>query len=134
MRFLLILSFLIYLPWSVQAQTPTESYKIYSVDRKAEIDLKTLIRDLRKADVIFFGEEHNDSTAHDLQLKVFEGLHKIHKANMLLSMEMFQTDAQLVLDEYLAGLIRETNLKKDGRLWKNYEDYRPLIKYARENG
>jgi len=133
MRFVLLLSFLIYLPWSAQAQTSADSYKIYSVDRKKEIDLKTLVRDLRKADVVFFGEEHDDSTAHDLQLKVFQELHKIHKADMLLSMEMFQSDAQLVLDEYLAGLIRETNLQKDGRLWKNYKDYRPLIEYAREN-
>lgn len=133
MRLAFVLFFLIYLPWAVQAQTPADSYKIYNVDRKMEIDIKALIRDLRNADVILFGEEHDDSTTHDLQFRVFEELHKIHKVNMLLSMEMFQTDTQLVLDEYLTGLIKESNLKKDGRLWKNYEDYRPLIEYAREN-
>lgn len=48
-------------------------------------------------------------------------------------MEMFQTDCQLVLNEYLAGLIREKNLVTDARTWPNYKDYKPLIELAKSN-
>lgn len=109
-------------------------YKIYSVELQKEITLPELTEGLSGADVVFFGEEHNDSVAHMLQLEVFKGLHNLHGKGLSLSMEMFQTDVQLVLDEYLAGWVTEKNLQADARPWKNYKDYRPLVEYARENG
>lgn len=122
------------LPVTAAAQSDSlPLYKIYSVERRQEVSLETMIGDLLKADVVFFGEEHNDSVAHVLQLNVLKGLYEHKKQHLALSMEMFQSDAQLVLDEYRNGLIRETNLEKDGRLWKNYKDYRPMVEFAKEN-
>ena len=46
-------------------------------------------------------------------------------------MEMFETDCQNVLDEYLGGLIREKNFITEARTWHNYKDYRPLIELAK---
>lgn len=121
-------------PVIVSAQSDTARlYKIYSVERRQEVSLETMINDLQKADVVFFGEEHNDSVGHVLQLRVLKGLYEVKKADLALSMEMFQSDAQLVLDEYRNGLVRETNLEKDGRTWKNYKDYRPMVEFAKEN-
>jgi uncharacterized iron-regulated protein len=48
-----------------------------------------------------------------------------------LSLEMFQTDCQTVLNEYLAGFIREKNLITEGRAWQNYKDYRPMVELAK---
>jgi uncharacterized iron-regulated protein len=48
-------------------------------------------------------------------------------------MEMFETDNQLGLNEYLAGFINEDRLARDVRLWSNYKDYRPMIEYAKQN-
>lgn len=116
------------------AQTDTTRlYKIYSVADQKEVTLDEMIIALAKADVVFFGEEHNDSVAHVLQLNVLKGLYEWKKSDLSLSMEMFQSDVQLVLDEYRTGLVRETNLEKDARLWKNYKDYRPMIEFAKEN-
>lgn len=120
------------IPLWVSAQE-NKSFRIYSVSESKEITLLELVTGLGSADVVFFGEEHNDSVAHVLQLEVFKALHRRQKEKLRLSMEMFQTDVQLVLNEYLAGLIRETNLQKDGRLWNNYKDYRSLVEYAKEN-
>jgi len=54
---------------------------------------------------------------------------------VVLGMEMFERDVQPVLDEYLAGFIREQDFLKASRPWGNYEaNYRPLIEYAKENG
>lgn len=129
-----ILLIIQFVPAIVSAQTDSiQLYKIYSVGRKQEVSLETMLNDLQKADVVFFGEEHNDSVAHVLQLNVLKGLYEYKKENLALSMEMFQSDVQLVLDEYRSGLIRETNLEKDGRLWKNYKDYRPMVEFAKEN-
>jgi len=36
-------------------------------------------------------------------------------------MEMFETDCQNVLNEYLAGFIREKNFITDARAWHNYK-------------
>lgn len=130
MLFLLLLE-----PLLLFAQSDTvPPYRIYSVAQKQEIGLEELIGRLQAEEVIFFGEEHNDSIAHLLELRLLEGLYRQGKKRVMLSMEMFQTDAQLVLDEYRKGLISESNFRKDGKLWGNYEDYRPIVEYARENG
>lgn len=130
MKYWILLLF--FMPMAMMAQE--ELYKIYNVADKQETTLEQMIDELRQADVVFFGEEHNDSVAHVLQLEVFKGLHDIHGNGLSLSMEMFQTDVQLILDEYLAGWVTEKNLNTDARLWKNYKDYRPLVEYAKENG
>lgn len=131
-----ILSLILISPALLFAQENTlPLYKIYAVEQKTEISIDELIRNLEQKDVIFFGEEHNDSVAHVLELTLLKGLHNLEKRKTILSMEMFQSDVQLALDEYTNGLISESNLEKDGKLWKNYkEDYRPLVEYARENG
>jgi uncharacterized iron-regulated protein len=85
------------------------------------------------ADVLFFGEEHNDSAGHYLENKIFRALHAQYADKVVLSMEMFETDGQLVLNEYLGGTIDETRFSRDIRLWSNYKDYRPMIEYAKQN-
>ncbi|GAB3429359.1 ChaN family lipoprotein [Niabella aquatica] len=125
--------FFFLLPAVAATAQENASYKIYSVADNKEVSLTQMVSGLYNADVIFFGEEHNDSVGHMLELEIFKALHQQQKEKLSLSLEMFQTDVQLVLDEYLAGLVRETNLQKDGRLWNNYKDYRPLVEYAKEN-
>lgn len=45
---------------------------------------------------------------------------------------MFETDNQLLLDEYLNGTISQANFKKEVRLWNNYKtDYEPLVEFAK---
>jgi uncharacterized iron-regulated protein len=62
---------------------------------------------------------------------LFKKLSEKYPQKTALSMEMFQTDCQLVLNEYLAGLIREKNLITDARTWPNYKDYKPLVELAK---
>lgn len=132
MKHLLLFVFLA--PLFVLAQQDTiTSYKIYAVTQQKEITIEELINDLQEQQVIFFGEEHNDSIAHVLELLLLQGLHKRKEKETILSLEMFQSDVQLVLDEYLKGLITETNFERDSRPWKNYRDYRPMVEYARKN-
>ena len=115
-----------------QSHTPRHVV-IYDTERQSEITLAELVASLEKFDIIFFGEEHNDSIAHALQLELLQAMNT-HYKNVALSMEMFSSDDQLVLNEYLSDLITERNLQNDAALWGNYNDYRPMIEYAKTHG
>ena len=108
-------------------------YKIYDTRSKQVVTIDKIVTDMGDADVLFFGEEHNDSVGHYLENKIFRALHAQYADKVVLSMEMFETDGQLVLNEYLGGTIDETRFSRDIRLWSNYKDYRPMIEYAKQN-
>lgn len=110
-----------------------KSYKIYNSSTQKIISIDELIRALDKTDAIFYGEEHNDSIGHLLETSILMKLAKAHPQKTALSMEMFETDCQTVLNEYLAGLIREKNFVTDARCWPNYKDYKPMIEFAKSN-
>ena len=108
-------------------------YKIYDTRSKQIITIDKIVTDIADADVLFFGEEHNDSACHYLENKIFRALHARYGDQLALSMEMFETDNQLALNEYLEGKIDEIRFSKDVRLWNNYKDYRPMVEYAKQN-
>jgi len=118
---------------TLSAQINSTTYKIYDVKKQSVISLADIIKDMSTADVLFYGEDHNDSTGHYLESEIFKQLCEAFPKKTVLTMEMFYTDTQPVIDEYLAGLISEKNFIKEGRAWPNYKDYRPLIEYARQN-
>lgn len=103
----------------------------------AQVELATLCDAMDDADVVFLGELHNDSTAHAIQLELLAWANAATRSAdrpLVLGLEMIETDVQPVLDEYLAGFIRERDWLAAGRPWSNYEtDYRPLVEFAREH-
>lgn len=111
-----------------------QHYKIYNTATQKTISVNDIVNDMAKADVLFFGEEHNDSIGHVVELDLFKALIEKYPGKAALSMEMFETDCQPVLNEYLKGLIREKNFLTDARAWPNYKDYRPLIELAKSSG
>jgi len=123
---------IILLPFYAASQDSLAThYKIYNTLSQKLVSPDDIISSMDKADVLFFGEEHNDSTAHQLEYILFKKLSEKYPGKTALSMEMFESDSQTVLNEYLAGLIREENFTTDARVWPNYADYRPLIEYAK---
>jgi len=129
-----ILLFLLLLPFCAFSQDFLAGhYKIYSTSKQKLVTVDDMVNDMSKTDVLFFGEEHNDSTGHYLEYTLFKKLAEKYPGKIALSMEMFETDCQAVLDEYLNGFIREKNFIIDARVWPNYKDYRPLIELAKES-
>ncbi|MEI9810980.1 MAG: ChaN family lipoprotein [Bacteroidota bacterium] len=108
-------------------------FKIYDTRTKQLTTIDQIAADCKEADVLFFGEDHNDSAGHYLEATVFQALHKLYGGKLALSMEMFETDCQLVLDEYLDGYISEDRFIKEARPWSNYKDYRPAVEFAKQN-
>ncbi|MBA3901511.1 MAG: ChaN family lipoprotein, partial [Bacteroidetes bacterium] len=84
--------------------------------------------------VIFFGELHNNPIAHWLKLELVKAAHEQKKQNLVLGAEMFESDIQIVIDEFFAGKINEKSFRAESRPWVNYStDIKPLIDFAKEN-
>jgi len=86
--------------------------------------------------VVLLGEVHDDVVAHRLQLQVLKHCAEICQTQgrrLVLSLEMFESDVQRVLDEYvLDGAIREQDMLQDARPWSNYaDDYRPMVEFCK---
>ncbi|MFT7618253.1 MAG: putative iron-regulated protein [Planctomycetota bacterium] len=90
------------------------------------------IKELSEAHAVFLGETHVDEATHRVELSIYERLLKQRDGNVVLSMEMFERDAQSALDSYLSGAIDEAHFLKTSRPWSNYlTAYRPMIELAK---
>lgn len=107
-------------------------YKIYKNDGSV-VDFDQMINGVSGAEVVFFGEQHDDTIAHKAQYDVLAGLYKARNGKVVLSMEMFETDVQYIVDEYLKGQITEQSFTKDARAWDNYaKDYKPMVEFMKQ--
>jgi uncharacterized iron-regulated protein len=96
--------------------------------------LEKIVEAAGQTDVVFLGEQHDDATAHALQLQIFKAIVEKYgkKRKVALSLEMFERDVQIVVDEYLKNLISENHFLASSRPWNNYkQDYRPLVELAK---
>jgi hypothetical protein len=91
---------------------------------------RKLLRKSKKADIVLFGEYHNNPIAHWLEVKLTKDL--LGKRSLILGAEMFERDNQDALDGYLQGTIDQKGLDTLARLWKNYKtDYKPWVDLAK---
>jgi len=112
-----------------QVKTP---YAIYDSKGK-KVSYKKMMSKISKSDMLLFGEEHNNSIAHWLQLEVTKEL--MQKRKLTLGAEMFEADNQEVINQYLSKKINEEQLDSLARLWPNFKtDYKPLLDLARDSG
>ncbi len=136
MKFLFSVGVAIVLMASVNAmgQTETPKYRIFDGTGQPAT-FAQLMEAATAAEVVFLGELHDDAVGHAFQLEVFEAAVKAAAAKRpVLSLEMFERDVQIVLDEYLAGHITEDHFLRSSRPWPNYKtDYRPLVEIAKTN-
>ncbi|PAP75248.1 ChaN family lipoprotein [Rubrivirga marina] len=124
--------------FAASAGAPTPGPYVVLDGAGQRVELGVLCDALADADVVFLGELHDDSTAHALELELLAAAHVAAQAAdrpLVLALEMVETDVQPVLDEYLAGLIRERDWLAASRPWGNYDtDYRPLVEFAKAEG
>ncbi|MDX1685232.1 MAG: ChaN family lipoprotein [Saprospiraceae bacterium] len=113
----------------IQAQKP--AYLIYdSLGQIVEYD--SMIRSLSTADIVMFGEMHDDPVTHWLQYEVTSDLDE--SRDLILGAEMIEADNQDELNMYLLDSISAEAFDSTARLWSNYKtDYAPLVNYAKDN-
>ena len=128
MRKLLLLLFLFFTLAAFKSDKP--AYRFFNAKGKA-VRYSKVLAAAAKADVVFFGEEHNDPICHWMELELTKDLYKIKNGKIILGAEMFERDNQLILNEYLKGVITGRNFDDEAHLWPNYNtDYRPLVTFA----
>jgi uncharacterized iron-regulated protein len=127
----LLLMILAFLTMAFKADKP--AYKLYN-DKGKESSYEKLIKDASEADIVFYGELHNDPVSHWLELEITKDLYKAKGENLILGAEMFERDDQLIIDEYLNNMYESTKFEPEAKLWTNYKtDYKPLLEFAKEN-
>lgn len=108
------------------------AYFLYDKSGK-EAKYSKMISALTKADVVFVGEFHDNPISHWLELQITKDLFASKKQDLILGGEMFERDDQLIINEYLQGMIKESNFEKEAKLWDNYKtDYKPLLNFAKD--
>src|SRR3990167_420757 len=79
-----------------------EAYKVYD-DLGKETSYKKILKKAEEADIILFGELHNNPIIHWLQFELTKDIFFQVNENIALGAEMFEADNQLIINEYLGG-------------------------------
>ncbi len=109
------------------------AYRLFDQKGKSA-SYKDLIKDASQADIVFFGELHDNPICHWLEYEITADLYAARGKNLILGAEMFEADNQLITDEYLAGMVKEKDFEAQSRLWPNYKtDYKRLLNFARDS-
>ena len=147
------------LPAGVPAKN-IQAFQIFDAQGKKvsyEQFLKAITAKLQKSapqpSVVLFGELHDNPIVHWLQYQTTSDLFRV-TPYMVLGAEMFETDQQSALNEYLnptdtsaktstvvtpmgtvmGGDPVYDKFKKSTKLWPNfYTDYKPLVDFAKEH-
>jgi len=110
-----------------------QMYRVYDGQGNPS-SLDAIVKAMADTDAIFLGEQHDDAVGHAIEAELFRRAVETYASQrkVALSLEMFERDVQIVLDEYLAGLITEQHFLSSSRPWANYKtDYRPLVELAK---
>ena len=131
MRKLMIL--LLSLTALISYAQPKPAYSIFTADGK-QTDYGKMLKTLQDADIILIGETHNCPVAHWMEYEITSDLIRKSPKGLTLGAEMFETDNQLLVDEYTRGLISSDKFEAEAKLWDNYwTDYSSLLYLAREH-
>ena len=128
MRFLFTLLCLV----AISFRSDKPAYRLYTPSLKATTYAK-LLRQAASADVVLFGELHNNPICHWLEFQLTKDLQNQKKGGLVLGAEMFEADNQTALTNYVQGQITAQELADQARLWPNFDtDYKPITDFARE--
>jgi uncharacterized iron-regulated protein len=108
-----------------------KAYQLFNKKGK-KVDYSKLLKAAEKAQVVLFGEYHNNAISHWLELELTKDL--AAKKSVILGAEMLEADNQKQLNQYLREEINQKQLDSTARLWPNYKtDYKPLVDFAKDN-
>lgn len=105
-------------------------YQIYTKSGK-NISYDKMVSQATKFDVVLFGEYHDNSIIHWLQLEFTKDV--FSKKPIILGAEMIEADNQNQLNQYLKNEINQKAFDTLARLWNNHKtDYKPLVDFAKD--
>jgi len=116
-------------------QIPFSNEQIRVFDAKGNpATIDQIMKAIGESEAVFLGEQHDDAVGHAVQMEIFQRAVAQYSAErkIALSLEMFERDVQIILNEYLNGQISEAQFLASSRPWGNYKtDYKPLVELAK---
>lgn len=104
-------------------------YQLFDANGK-KVSYQKMVRSAERNDVVLFGEHHENSIVHWLELAFTKDLAAVKP--LVLGGEMIESDNQAALNQYLKGEINQKQLDSLARLWPNHKtDYKPLVDFAK---
>ncbi len=104
-------------------------YQVFTKNGKKS-SYEKMLKATEKVELVLFGEHHDNSVVHWLQLELTKDL--AEKRTLVLGAEMIEADNQKQLNQYLNGEINQKQFDSTARLWNNYKtDYKPLVDFAK---
>jgi uncharacterized iron-regulated protein len=115
-------------------ETDKSAYRIFNSKGKAS-SYEKMIATMASADIVLFGEFHNNPISHWLELEIAKDLYA-KKGTLEIGAEMFEADIQSELDRYMTDTtFTEKDFINTCRAWPNYKtDYKPLLEFTKEHG
>jgi uncharacterized iron-regulated protein len=112
----------------------SSAFRVHESSANRSVSFNDLISTAAKADIVFFGEQHDDPETHFAEFALLEGIGRV-RPRVVVSLEMFERDVQPLVDDYLADRISEAEFLAKSRPWDRYAtDYRGLVQLARARG
>jgi uncharacterized iron-regulated protein len=98
------------------------------------VSFSQMLADTEGSDLILIAEEHINIKHHEMQLDIIRSLWA-KKTPLAIGLEMFQTDNQKSLDDWIEGKITEESFKAIyARNWSyDWSLYRDIFIFARDN-
>lgn len=107
------------------------AYTIFNKNGE-KVSFEIMMKTTKGKSHIFFGEFHNNPIAHWLQFEMTKFLYDEYGKNLIIGAEMFESDNQLLINEYFSDQIKQKSFEEETRLWKNYKtDYKPILEFAK---
>lgn len=109
-----------------------QAYQFFS-SKGEPMTYTEVVSEFATCDIALLGELHDHPVVHWIQKRLIADLQE--RRDLVLGGEFFERDNQLIVDEYLSGLVNDKRFEEEARLWPNYTtDYRPILQFARDSG
>ena len=107
---------------------------IMRMSDRQPVSFAQMVADAQISDVTMVAETHDNKKHHALQLEIIRSFHA-KKITLAIGLEMFQTDYQKQLDDWVEGKLPELHFKEIyARNWSyDWSLYRELFLFARDN-
>jgi uncharacterized iron-regulated protein len=130
-KFYLIIFFTLGGFFPIIAMAQKKAYRIFTAEGK-KTDYTALFKKAQKADIILFGELHNNPIAHWLQYELAKDFAATQKP-LVIGGEMFEADQQNKINAYFANQLDMKIFEDSTDLWPNYKtDYKPILEFAKK--
>ena len=128
---LILIVFLISLCFKNLFGQTKKTFEIYSYKGR-KVSYNKLINRAKSADVVLFGEYHDNPISHWLEFELAKDL--LSKHEIIIGAEMLEANDQKLLDNFLKGDVNLSTFDSIANLWSNFKtDYLPIINLAKEN-